>query len=284
VVLLVAVALGVVGWDVGAGPGAYVSVPKVVGQSLQDAVKVLDARALGHQVQEVYSETAPVGQVTATNPGPGDKVRKNGTVVLEVSQGPERHAVPKVVGLSEVDARTALLDAHLTVGEISREYDDRVPDGDVVAADPAPGKELKRDTPVDLVVSKGREPIPVTSWVGKPADQATAALTKDGFKVTSTEQFSEDVAKGDVISQSPASGTAFKNDTISLVVSKGPPLVEVPSVIGMQRGQATAKLKEAGFDVKVTKVLGGYFVTVRFQNPDAHAPAPRGSTVTITII
>lgn len=284
VVLLAAVLLGAAGWYVGAGPGAYVDVPRVVGQSQQDAVKVLDARGLDHSVKQVYSESAPVGQVTATDPGPGDKVRKNGSVELEVSRGPERHAVPKVVGMSEVEARAAVLDAQLTVGEISRDYDDKVSEGDVISASPAPGKELKRGTAVDLVVSKGREPVDVTSWVGKPADQATAALKKDGFKVTSTEDFSEQVPKGSVIAQSPDSGTAYRGDTVKLVVSKGPPLVEVPSVIGMQRNRATQELTKAGFQVNVDKVLGGYFGTVRFQSPGGGSKAPKGSTVTITIV
>jgi serine/threonine-protein kinase len=284
VVLLVAALLGTAGWYVGAGPGAYVDVPSLVGQSQQAAVKVLDARGLDHRVREVFSEDAPVGEVTATDPAAGEQVRKNGTVVLDVSRGPERYAVPKVVGTSEVAARAAILAAHLDVGEITRAYSDKVPQGDVVSVYPEAGKELRRGTRVDLVVSKGREPIEVTSWVGKPADDATAALTKDGFEVTATEKFDEKVKKGEVISQSPDSGTGYKGDTITLVVSKGPPLVEVPSVVGMQRNKAAQLLKDAGFDVKVTKVLGGYFGTVRFQDPDGGSKAPRGSTVTITII
>jgi serine/threonine-protein kinase len=281
---VVALLLGAAGWYVGAGPGAYVDVPDVVGQQQQAAVKVLDARGLGHEVRQVYSETAPVGQVTGTRPGPRDRVPKKGTVVLEVSRGPERHAVPTVVGTPEVEARAAILDAHLEVGDVTRQYDEKVPEGDVVSADPAPGKELKRGAAVDLVVSKGRRPIKVTSWVGKPADDAKAALTKDGFKVTTTEKFDDEVAKGDVVSQSPDSGTGFKNDTVSLVVSKGPPLVEVPDVMRKQRQEAERILTRAGFQVSVTKVLGGYFGTVRFQDPSGGSMAPRGSTVTITII
>jgi serine/threonine-protein kinase len=284
VVLLVAALLGAAGWYVGAGPGAYVAVPSMVGQSQQAAVKVLDARGLDHRVREVFSEDAPVGQVIATDPRAGERVRKNGTVALDVSRGPERYAVPKVVDTSEVAARAAILAAHLDVGEITRTYSDKVPQGNVVSVSPEAGKELRRGTRVDLVVSKGRQPIKVTSWVGKPADDATAALTEDGFEVTATEKFDEKVKKGEVISQSPDSGTGYKGDTITLVVSKGPPLVEVPSVIGMQRNKAAQLLKDAGFDVKVTKVLGGYFGTVRFQDPDGGSKAPRGSTVTITII
>jgi serine/threonine-protein kinase len=283
-VLLVAAVLGAAGWYVGAGPGASVAVPALVGQPQQAAITVLDARGLGHTVREVYSEVAPVGQVTATDPEAGQRVRKTGTVVLVVSRGPERFPVPPVVGMSEADARAAILAAHLTVGEIGREYDDRVPAGAVVSAEPEPGKGLKRDTPVDLVVSRGRQPVEVTSWVGKPADEATAALKKDGFKVAASEAYDDKVDKGDVVSQSPDSGTSYKGDTVTLVVSKGPPLVEVPKVIGMQRNKATQLLKRAGFEVQVTKVLGGYFGTVRFQDPDAGSKAPRGSTVTITII
>jgi eukaryotic-like serine/threonine-protein kinase len=283
VVLLVAAVLGAAGWYVGAGPGAYVDVPSLVGLSQKQATKVLDARDLGHSVREVYSEDAPIGQVTATDPAPGEQVRKNGTVVLEVSRGPERYAVPAVVGTPEVAARAAIIDAHLGVGEVARAYSEKVAEGDVISVSPAPGKELRRGTPVNLVVSKGRQPVKVTSWVGKPADDATAALTKDGFKVASSEKFDDKVAKGDVISQSPDSGTRYRGDTITLVVSKGPPLVQVPDVMGQRRDDATQALTKAGFHVKVKKFLGGYLGRVRFQDPSGGSKAPRGSTVTITI-
>ena len=62
--------------------------------------------------------------------------------------------------------------------------------------------------------------------------------------------------KGSVISQSPRDGTLFKGDTVTLVLSKGPVLVDVPNVVGQQVDQARQALEAIGFKVTVRKALG----------------------------
>ncbi|MGL4175099.1 MAG: PASTA domain-containing protein, partial [Dermatophilaceae bacterium] len=72
-------------------------------------------------------------------------------------------------------------------------------------------------------------------------------------------------------------------DTVTLVVSKGPVLVAVPNVIGQQVGDARRVLEQAGFQVKVEEAFGGYFGTVRLQDP-AGGQVPRGSVITLTVV
>ena len=60
------------------------------------------------------------------------------------------------------------------------------------------------------VVSKGRKPITVTDWTGKNVVEARTALERQGLRGrASTEEYSDTVAEGDVISQSPADGHAL---------------------------------------------------------------------------
>ena len=92
------------------------------------------------------------------------------------------------------------------------------------------------------------------------------------------------MAMGLVVSQKPGAGTAFKGDTVRLVVSKGPQLVEVPKVVGKQVGVAARILQKAGFQVEVHDILGGFFGTVRSQNPDAGQKVPKGSTISLTVV
>ena len=66
----------------------------------------------------------------------------------------------------------------------------------------------------------------------------------------------------------PDSGTLFRGDTITVVVSKGPDLVQVPDVRGKQESEAKAILESAGFKVEVDRVMGGFFGTARGTNPD----------------
>ncbi len=135
-----------------------------------------------------------------------------------------------------------------------------------------------------MTVSKGRKPIEVPDLTGKDAKDAARALKELGLKVdASTEENSDTVPTGGVVRQEPRDGTLFRGDTVRLVVSKGPVLVDVPNVVGQQVDEARRILEAAGFTVDVRRALGGFFGTVRLQDP-AGGQAPKGSTVTVTIV
>ena len=219
------------------------------------------------------------------DPDAGSEVRKGSGVVLVVSKGPERYEVPEVVGSTVAEATTRLEEANLARGKVTEKYDEKVPEGQVISSKPQAGSAQKPGTKVALVVSQGREPIDVPDYTGEDATEAARALADLGLEVDATTQENSDtVAKGAVISQDPRGGTLYKGDTVTLVVSKGPVLVEVPNVVGQQTQQARAALEAAGFTVQVRRALGGYFGTVRLQDPAGGSKAPKGSTVTITIV
>jgi serine/threonine-protein kinase len=224
------------------------------------------------------------GHVAATEPGPGQSVSKHGTVVLDVSKGPELYPVPNIVGQSEADAETALAGTKLAIGNVTKTYSDTVAKGDVISTSPVASTQLAPGKPVDLVVSNGPAPVTLDDWTGKPVDQATQTLTADGLKVKTTQKYTMTVAKGDVISQTPPAGTVHRGDTVTFVVSQGPPLVMVPDVTGKSVDQARKILRNAGFEVQVTHVfpwvIGGNVVA---QSPNGTTKAPKGSTVTIAI-
>jgi serine/threonine-protein kinase len=284
VIVLLALLLGLAGWYVGAGPGSKTATPNVVGKLTTAAQGIVEAKGLHTHVTQVFSETVPAGRVAATEPGPGQDVSKHGTVILDVSKGPERYPVPDLNGQSLDKAEAALTGTKLAVGSVTQAFSDSVPKDDVVSSDPVAGTRLAPDKPVDLVLSKGPAPVTLADWTGKPADAATQQLGSDGLKVKTTSAYSTTVAQGDVVSQRPGPGTVHRGDTVSLVVSKGPPLVSVPDVTGKSVEQARKILKSAGFQVQVTHVfpwvIGGNVVA---QSPNGTSKAPMGSTVTIAI-
>ncbi len=266
------------------GPGATATVPSVQGRGQAEAVSAVHQAALDAKVSQTFSETVPAGVVVSADPGPGSTLRRGAAVALVVSRGPERYAVPPVVGMTLAEATARIKAVNLKVGKVSKAYDEKVPEGQVVTAKPGPGASLKKRTAVALTVSRGRHPIDVPDLTGKDATRAARQLSGLGLEVDATaQQNSDTVPKGAVISQSPRDGTAFRGDTVTLVVSKGPVLVAVPNVVGQQLQQARAALQAAGFKVKVEKAFGGFFGTVRFQDP-AGGDAPKGSTVTVTIV
>src|SRR5699024_6649585 len=110
------------------------------------------------------------------------------------------------------------------------------------------------------------------------------ALEDAGFTVTTSQAHSGSVPEGSVISQSPASGTGYRGDTVDLVVSQGPEMVTVPDVFRMPEADARAELEATGFAVAVEHDRGEpVFGLVYQQSADAGSELAKGSTVTITV-
>ena len=284
-VLLLAVAAGLGGWWFGAG--RYVNTPGVIDMTAARAGAKVEAAGLHFRVGgRAYSETVAPGYVVSTDPRGGENVVRDGTVTAVLSRGPERHEVPTLRGMNLDAAQDALQQQGLTFGDATYRYSEKVAKDVVLSSDPKPTTELKRGAAVDLVVSRGPKPIDVPDVTGKDADAAARLLRKLGLKVDrDQEENSETVAKGDVISQDPRTGTLFKGDKVSLVVSKGPVLVPVPKVEGMGTEAAKQALAAAGFQVQTEKTQ--YYVGLEYvvnQSPGANEKAKQGSTVTIYIV
>jgi serine/threonine-protein kinase len=267
------------------GPGATATVPSVQGRTQVAATSAVRTASLDPKLSEAFSEKVPTGVVISVTPAPGSTVRRGSDVALVVSKGPERYAVPAVVGMTLAEATARISAVNLKVGKVTKAYDEKVPEGQVVSATPGPGASLKKSTAVALTVSRGRRPIDVPDLTGKDATGAARQLSGLGLKVDATKQQNSDtVPKGAVISQRPRDGIAFRGDTVTLVVSKGPVLVAVPDVVGQQLQQAQGTLEAQGFKVTVRRALGGFFGTVRLQDPAGGSKAPKGSTITLTIV
>ncbi|MBA8794333.1 serine/threonine-protein kinase [Friedmanniella endophytica] len=283
-VLLLTALAAYTGWYLAAG--RFTTAPAVTTMTRTEAQTALARAGLSGHFEDAWSEDVSTGTVISTVPGAGAKVVKGGEIEVTVSKGPERHAVPAVAGMSQAAATAALRAASLGVGTTSTVWDDRVPSGQVIRATPAVGARLRRDTPVNLTVSKGKQPITVTDWTGKDAGEAARALDKAGFDVTVTSKNSDTVPAGRVISQSPDSGTGVKGDDIALVKSLGPVMVSVPNVRAMGIKAAQAAMQEAGFKTTTQRAATNYLGLgyVAYTSRAAGSKAPKGSTITLFIV
>jgi eukaryotic-like serine/threonine-protein kinase len=273
-------------WYLAAGPGRSVAVPGVLGLDVAAATQAAaDAELTLIVAGEEYSETVAAGLIVSADPEPGAEVAPGAEIAVIVSLGPERFEVPNLTGLSESAARDAVVAAGLTVGNVRTQFDAVVPAGQVVSSDPAAGDALKADSPVSFVVSDGPKPVKIPELVGTSADQARATLEAEDLVVATTEEFSTSYSAGVVMSTVPAAGEKVDvGGTVTLVVSKGPPPVEVPYLIDMFREEAVALIESLGL---VANVQEGPFTPLNRvinQDPTAGSYIPVGSTVTITII
>jgi serine/threonine-protein kinase len=274
------------GWYLAAGPGKQVNVPGILNMDQAEATASLTAVGLRLEVgDEEYSETVAAGLIISADPAPGASAAVDSTVTVVLSRGPERYAVPDVRGQPLEAAKSAITGANLAVGIITEDWDADVPVGSVVSADPPIGDELRPGSLVDIIVSKGPKPVKLADYAGSPADDVRAELEAAGLVVTSTEEFSTEYAEGLVVSTTPGKGERVPvGSTVALVVSKGPPPVEMPYLIDMKREDAVYTLQQLGLNVEINEPPLTPLNRVISQDPAAGTLIPAGSTVTITII
>ena len=279
--LLLIVALIATAWYFMAGPGQRVNVPKVAGKSYKEAVAALSSKGLSATKKESYSDSVPSGRVLSTDPGAGTSIHPSTRVTVTVSAGVEKVEVPDLSGKTEAQAKEALRKARLSY-EVTTQYSESVKKGRVVTQSSKAGAWVEHDSAVKITISGGREPIKVPKVVGMWKNDAVSKLEDAGFTVSIEEEASDSVAKDAVISQDPEDGeSSHRHDNVTIKVSTGNDLVDVPNVLGKSTDDAESELKSAGFSVKKRRFFGAFYDTVNLQSPRSGKKAPRGSTVTI---
>lgn len=281
---LIAATLAVVSWYVVIGPGSKVVVPSLAGLTTQEAKIQLEDLGLNLDItRKEFSEDIPEGKVISSNPAGGGRVEPDGTVSVTISRGKERYAVPNLQGLKIEAAENLLKDNKLIVGEIVAEFSTEFPKEFIMRSAPAAGERIKRDSQVNIFVSKGIEQIGISNYRGKSGEQALNELTEAGFEVETKYVFSEDLPIGAVVSQSPAAGDADKGSTVNLLVSKGSQYVFIPNIFSLSEEKAVAMLKDLELKAVVKKVGNKKTKVVTNVTPKVGTKVKRGSTVTITV-
>ena len=194
----------------------------IAGQDPAEFIGLVEDAGLQAETAEGHSETIPEGRILDVDPGAGTELDHGSVVTVTISQGEELYTVPDVTGSAEADARTTLESAGMVLGKITREFSDDVPEGDVVSQGTPGSEPAAKGTPVDLVISKGVEPVSVPIVTGLDYDTAFGNLAREGFRISRDDEYSDDVAKGKVISQTPRGGEdSNEGALVMLRVSKG---------------------------------------------------------------
>jgi serine/threonine-protein kinase len=257
------------------------TVPSLAGMTQKEATAALTELALKTEIgEEVFSEDVPVGKVISSTPGGGGKVSKDGVVKLNISKGKERIIIPSLLGITPDVAIQKLAEIGLKIGETSEIFSAAAEKGFVVATEPKLSTEVKRNSIINIFVSKGVEQVSLVSYTGKGGEEALSELTNAGFDVAPAYKFSDTILPGLVISQDPESAAAInKGSKVILNISKGPEFVYIPNVISKSANQATLDLENKGLKV-VVKGKGTKVVSI---SPKQGSKVKAGSTVTISL-
>ncbi len=166
---------------------------------------------------------------------------------------------------------------------MTKAYDEELLAGQIVEQSVRAKDDAPFRSEIDVVVSRGPEPQPVPRVTGRTQEEATTLLQGAGFLVVVEEEFSDDVSRGRVISQRPEKGTELQpGNTVTIVVSKGPPEFPMPDVVGMTKDAAVARLTSLGLQVDVVLVKPDGSKVV-FQEPAVGATVHAGDVVHIYV-
>ncbi|MEU0336184.1 Stk1 family PASTA domain-containing Ser/Thr kinase [Streptomyces sp. NPDC006193] len=266
--------------------GQFTTVPPLLAKSeAQARERLKDAGLDVGKVERAYHDTVERGTVISSDPAPGARIREHDSVTLTLSLGPKTVEVPDVAGRPLAEARARLKAKGLEPGMVERDFSDDVPRGSVIGTTPRAGTERHAGSAIALTVSKGR-PVDVPDVGGDDPESARQELADAGLKVRiAAGRITSDHDRGDVAAQSPRPGSrAAEGDTVTLTLSKGPEMIEVPDVVGDSVDDAHRRLEDAGFEVDEDRGLLGLFGdTVSEQSVRGGDRAPKGATITITI-
>ncbi|GIU85081.1 MAG: serine/threonine protein kinase [Acidimicrobiales bacterium] len=279
--LLVVALLGGGAWAWWATRVEKHTVPDLIGLAETDARRRIDG--LGWQVERVESRrdgTRP-GEVIDQEPPPGESLAEGRTLRLVVSLGATLARPPRdLVGLTLEEARIRLVEAGFELGDSTLRHDEDAPPGVVIATERLPDL-LPKGSAIDVVVSDGPRPREIPrDLVSQPAEEAERRLRELGLKVARRSSPSETVPAGKVVKTEPAAGAKVeKGSEVTLVVSSGPPMVEVPDVVGLQASAAAEELEAAGLGVEGT--VGPPNRKVLRTDPPTGSEVRKGTSVTL---
>jgi serine/threonine-protein kinase len=183
---------------------------------------------------------------------------------------PKTVSVPSVIGYTEAEARSVLVNRGLEVGEVTTEISEERP-GTVIRQNPEARDLVQEGQEVDLVIARAVPRVEVPPVVGLDQDDAVAAI-EDARLVANVvpEESTEPV--GTVIRQEPVAGEEVERGSeVTIYVSSGPPDVQVPDVICYSFGHARSVLDDAGL------------VGVDAGTAPADPRCPNGSKVAIQV-
>ncbi|MDX1510307.1 MAG: PASTA domain-containing protein [Nitriliruptorales bacterium] len=256
-------------------------IPDLAGVQEVDARAALAASGFDvHTIRREYNSEVAAGGVISWNPA--GQAREGSVVELVVSVGARQVEVADVTGRTLAEAEAMLRAQGLTV--TSREVHGQLEPGLVLQTSPEAGTTIDATTPVRIDVSLGPEPVTVPDVVGATESEAVKLLSDAGLVPEFAERVHDDEVPVDVvISQDPpGEAEAFKGDTVTLVVSRGPAPVPMPNVRGKTESEATSQLEALGLVVTATPIGTGPS-EVLDQSPAPGVEVRRGDNVTIFV-
>lgn len=231
VILLFAALIGVL-WYLGKQP-TTVEVPNVSNQTESSAISNLEEQGFNvNKTIEKNSDKIEEGKIISTDPKAGEKVEKGSQINLYISVGSKKITLEDYTGKSYDTVKKTLNEQGFRSVSSQEAYSDEQDKGMIISQNPLANQNVvAKDTDITFVVSKGPEPVLLANLSGFTKKAAEDYAKTNQLEISSSEEYSDSVPEGQVISQKPSAGTSMaKGDNISVVISKGEKEKQVKSV------------------------------------------------------
>jgi len=199
----------------------------------------------------------------------------------------EKVEMINVVGLSVEEAQKTLADMGLSLKVQGQVTSETIEEGMIAEQSEEVGSVLEKKSTIYVMTSSGTGQIEVPNVVGYSESKAVSALSDAGFNFTRSYSYSNSVASGYVISQSPTENSlASKGDTIAIVVSQGSESITVPDVSGLSQEDANKKITAAGLSVGTVTTESSDSVEsgkVISSSPSKGASVEKGAKISLVV-
>jgi eukaryotic-like serine/threonine-protein kinase len=199
--------------------------PNVVGKTFEDASAILQKAGFpAQQGESRYHKTIPANIVLQEDPPAGSRQKRGTTVVLALSAGQKTAEVPVTSNMSQQQARIAIENTGLTLGNVTEQLAD-APRGLVIATSPPAGTQVQLPGSVDIVLSKGPATVQMPDLYGRSVGEARSMIEQLGLRIAGISRDTSSLQpENTVIRQLPQAGqTISAGGPVSLTVSHFPP-------------------------------------------------------------
>ena len=199
--------------------------PKVVGKTFEDASAILQKTGfVAQQGESRYHKSIPANIVLQQDPPAGSRQKRGTSVVLALSAGQKTAEVPVTSNMSQQQARIAIENTGLTMGNVTEQLSDQ-PRGLVVSSSPPAGTRMDLPGAVDIVLSKGPATIQVPDLYGRSVGEARSMIEQLGLRIAGISRDTSSLQpENTIIRQFPEAGkTVSAGGPVSLTVSHFPP-------------------------------------------------------------
>ncbi len=260
-----------------------IKLSNLTNKSKYEAMFYLAKNGIKYEFVYDFSDSIKKDNVINQNVEPGTMISLTGEnvvmVKVTISKGP-KIIVPDLKAMSVEEVTSWIIKNKLKV-EFKDAYDENIAENKIISASHNKGDAVSEGTVITITISNGKLRMPSFKSLSEFREWAT----KYNINYDEQHEFSDSVAIGDVIRYSYKKGDTIKNnDTIIVTISDGKK-ISVPSVIGLTKSAAEAKLKSAGLNYNFVYRYNSNVEKGKVSNQSisAGSTVSAGTTVTVTI-